>query len=561
MVDPSTVIPNLKPASADARNIVLLLDGTNCQFSVKSSNVIKMLSVLQADEKQLLYYSSGEATILPSSANTWGSLKRQLAEKVDGEFAWDFETFFCDAYKFLMDYYQTGDKVSMIGFSRGAYTARALAGMIQKVGLLPPGNHNQIKLAYSIYSSPKSAHSHGGPEGQPDQLPTLYRRIFGISRPVCIHFMGVWDTVSSLGFLDLPRLPFATGVKAVSFFRQALALDEHRARFIPEYRRRNSNERIIKIQEASESFENVQEALATLASENATPEEIETAKNYLKTLIDSGHLAAAPAPSTSGDNVPIKLLRKNVECWFMGSHADVGGSNDLNGQDSISNIPFRWMLREAAYCGVRLDACGIALEPSLYKSPPVIKGEMIPKRLLEILKQELEGSLIEQDDEEEVRRLIEEELGPDKVLRLVEEAARYDTAIDDPDNGGPMSSDIERPIVESLTLRWWPLELLILQTRDYAGSRTGKEVDIWRWVKVCRCADLRANLGRGRQIVDGQVVHRSVQKRLRHEHPLGDMHWDPLHTTYGPPKAQLPADWGVGWDNLRLGEGPMVWED
>jgi uncharacterized protein (DUF2235 family) len=39
----------------------------------------------------------------------------------------------CDAYKFLMDYHQTGDRVYIFGFSRGAYTARALAGMVQKV--------------------------------------------------------------------------------------------------------------------------------------------------------------------------------------------------------------------------------------------------------------------------------------------------------------------------------------------------------------------------------------------------------------------------------------------
>lgn len=45
----------------------------------------------------------------------------------------NFETFVCDAYKFLMDYYQTGDKVYILGFSRGAYTARAVAGMVQKV--------------------------------------------------------------------------------------------------------------------------------------------------------------------------------------------------------------------------------------------------------------------------------------------------------------------------------------------------------------------------------------------------------------------------------------------
>ena len=55
-----------------------------------------------------------------------------------------------------MDYYRAGDKVYIFGFSRGAYTARALAGMIQKVGLLPPGNHNQIKLFVCLLRYPAS---------------------------------------------------------------------------------------------------------------------------------------------------------------------------------------------------------------------------------------------------------------------------------------------------------------------------------------------------------------------------------------------------------------------
>lgn len=60
-------------------------------------------------------------------------------------------------YEFLMKHYSNGDKICMciysivrsflptnvpglFGFSRGAYTARALAGMLNKVGLLPPDN-------------------------------------------------------------------------------------------------------------------------------------------------------------------------------------------------------------------------------------------------------------------------------------------------------------------------------------------------------------------------------------------------------------------------------------
>jgi uncharacterized protein (DUF2235 family) len=45
----------------------------------------------------------------------------------------NFDHFVQDAYQYLMDYYHAGDKIYIFGFSRGAYTARALAGMIQQV--------------------------------------------------------------------------------------------------------------------------------------------------------------------------------------------------------------------------------------------------------------------------------------------------------------------------------------------------------------------------------------------------------------------------------------------
>jgi uncharacterized protein (DUF2235 family) len=58
----------------------------------------------------------------------------------------NFDEFVCDAYKFLMDYYKSGDKIYLFGFSRGAYTARALAGMIQRVSFsIPVSVHKLIE--------------------------------------------------------------------------------------------------------------------------------------------------------------------------------------------------------------------------------------------------------------------------------------------------------------------------------------------------------------------------------------------------------------------------------
>lgn len=146
------------------RNLVLLLDGTGNQFGSTNSNIIKLMSVFAIDEDQIVFYSSGVGTWLPQdSADCQGlSFPRQRLtlrsssrpSRLDGPrlrhcesrreadglhamltlSASNFETFVCDAYKFLMDYYQTGDKVYILGFSRGAYTARAVAGMVQKVG-------------------------------------------------------------------------------------------------------------------------------------------------------------------------------------------------------------------------------------------------------------------------------------------------------------------------------------------------------------------------------------------------------------------------------------------
>ncbi|ELU44433.1 hypothetical protein AG1IA_01537 [Rhizoctonia solani AG-1 IA] len=87
----------------------------------------------------------------------------------------------------------------LFGFSRGAYTARALAGMLYKVGLLPPDNT-------------------GFKES------TRFRQTF--CREVHIEFMGVWDTVSSVGVLFPRHLPFAKSNPIVKTFRHAVSLDD-----------------------------------------------------------------------------------------------------------------------------------------------------------------------------------------------------------------------------------------------------------------------------------------------------------------------------------------------
>lgn len=112
-----------------------------------------------------------------------------------------------------------------------------------------------------------------------------------------------------------------------------------------------------------------------------------------------------------------------------------------------------------------------------------------------------------------------------------------------------------------------------------------------------RADDFSANLGRPRQMATGQYIHRSVQKRLRYEHPLDQekeekkiVKWwkkvtikakqlvrrpkevkvavhvefagEGVGTGYDGPKAELPTEWDLSWDDLRLGvKGEVVWEE
>ncbi len=93
-----------------------------------------------------------------------------------------------DAYRFLAHNYVDGDQIYLFGFSRGAYTARSLAGFIRHVGLLGKIGTHLIPKAYRLYR---------GRAGRDALSVVGFRRAH--SRDVRINFIGVWDTVGALG--------------------------------------------------------------------------------------------------------------------------------------------------------------------------------------------------------------------------------------------------------------------------------------------------------------------------------------------------------------------------
>jgi uncharacterized protein (DUF2235 family) len=200
------------------RNIVLCFDGTNNEYAAINTNVVKLYAMLDRKGDQLAYYQPGIGTFAPPGV--WGKTKKWIITRLDLAIAWLLEDHVCDGYRYLMRYYQEGDQIFIFGFSRGAYTARALAGMLHKVGLLSQGNEELIDFAWATYRKPKNWTVSDG-----------FKKTF--CRDIPIHFMGLWDTVSSIGWAWHPSsLEFTANNPSVRTVRHAIALDERRSYFV-----------------------------------------------------------------------------------------------------------------------------------------------------------------------------------------------------------------------------------------------------------------------------------------------------------------------------------------
>jgi uncharacterized protein (DUF2235 family) len=149
-------------------------------------------------------------------------------EGLGGAFGAGLDQHILDGYRFLVETHDDDDEVYVLGFSRGAYTARSLVGMIRNCGLVRPSFASwTVGAAYGIYRTRD--------DGPDSAVARAFREQFG--REIVIRFLGVWDTVGALGIPD----HFADKLKEV-FYRfhdtalsrivqnayQAIALDEFR---------------------------------------------------------------------------------------------------------------------------------------------------------------------------------------------------------------------------------------------------------------------------------------------------------------------------------------------
>ncbi|KAL0261285.1 hypothetical protein SLS55_004982 [Diplodia seriata] len=291
----STAVPGIGP-----RRLVLCFDGTGNQFlgNEADTNIVKIYQMLQRHtDGQFHYYQPGIGTYIKGQSkcsrrsifDIWPAIKSSVLKAVDQALGTSFEDHVLSGYKFIMKHYCRGDHIYIFGFSRGAYTARFLAEMVQQIGLLSRGNEEMVQFAWETFSNYQNA-SGNVPQTAADRALADYMAKFkaAFCRPrVRVHFLGLFDCVNSVGQFEIPLWRSSYGyiaTPAAAHIRHAVSIHERRLKFKP--------------------------ALFTFDADA---------------------------------EVDLK------EVWFAGNHADVGGGwNYARGQvHLLSDTPLNWMVQES----------------------------------------------------------------------------------------------------------------------------------------------------------------------------------------------------------------------
>ncbi|KDR82959.1 hypothetical protein GALMADRAFT_238664 [Galerina marginata CBS 339.88] len=330
------------------RSLVLCFDGSSNEYDADNTNVVKLFALLKKDnDEQLCYYQAGVGTYFQpgvvSPIFEWG------AKVLDLAFAWYLNQHVMDGYTFLMQNYRAGDKISIFGFSRGAYTARALGGLLYKVGLLPKDNQAQVTFAYKMYQRT---------DADGDELCAGFKQTY--CQNVTIDFMGVWDTVASVGVIMGKTLPFTNSNSAIKTFRHALSLDEHRAKFRPTLYHRPAPS-------VSAAQLDPERASSPAKANSVSDESVSESKTKKKRRGFFGLGRTVRIKKTGKAIAPVLVEDEQppddvLEVWFSGCHSDIGGGAVTNETvSSLANISLRWMVREAmlASCEIKFDAAAL----------------------------------------------------------------------------------------------------------------------------------------------------------------------------------------------------------
>ena len=225
-----------------SKTIVICCDGTGQTIRaaqpvkphrVVRTNVLRTFDLLKKDgATQVSCYDPGIGTIPGLEGEL--DLIRKLKNVRDEWLGTGLMSNLAAMYVYLMEHYEPGDRIFLFGFSRGAFTVRALAGIIRSVGLLRKGHEHLLPWVRDVYENMAARHRRAGRRDE-EANDELAREFRGFTRPddIRIAFLGVWDTVKAYGYLTPKGLPHVRNNELVDVVRHAVAIDERRSPFQP----------------------------------------------------------------------------------------------------------------------------------------------------------------------------------------------------------------------------------------------------------------------------------------------------------------------------------------
>lgn len=367
-----------------SKNLIVLCDGTANQVNVRTStNVVRMANRLDKTDdngsRQVVFYDPGLGTEnAPGALTGIGSL---ITKILGLAFGYGLGKNLADAYAFLMQNYEPGDRIYIFGFSRGAYTARALTGLLGRIGLMDKGCNSLIPYAIKYYR-----------EGNTHQLNFFKKRFSrtyalkwgdlieemepwsGTQKEfmekdskgvIPVHFLGVWDTVKSIGILrGKNKLPDTEWLANMINGRHAVAIHEQRSQYKPEL------------------WDADTEPISETESED-NKKERKKAKNLKIEDQEKRTLAYGKG------GVYQTCLHQDVKTrWFPGVHADVGGGYGLSAEEQEEKKEARRNLKNRIKALSKLEKDKELAELEKREKETAIKAEI---NLLKVRIKELQS--------------------------------------------------------------------------------------------------------------------------------------------------------------------------
>ncbi|KAI4231097.1 MAG: hypothetical protein LQ349_005819, partial [Xanthoria aureola] len=222
--------------------LICCFDGTGNEYSGDTSdtNIVKLYQKFDRSAPgQFHYYQPGIGTYVAGDESVnmglWGRFNREVTKTLDLGLGISFDHHVIAGYRFIMRYHEPHDKIFIFGFSRGAFTARFLARMISTAGLLSKGNEELVPFLYRTYQEYEMGIGRFKTAQEHERYMQSFKTTFCRTKAK-VHFLGLFDTVNSVGYFDTPfshKQFLPSVVETATHVRHAVSIDERRCKFKP----------------------------------------------------------------------------------------------------------------------------------------------------------------------------------------------------------------------------------------------------------------------------------------------------------------------------------------